>query len=274
MSAQGIIIPTDFSVSDSTAILQAVHIARKTGDMITLLHIADSDTTDAERKRMESICEEISGDHGVRVGYIIERGHDPMDDLVRVLQSHSPRMLVMGTEGIRGIAQHLFGARILGILRNVSVPSAIVQDETPVTESYRKILLPIDDIEPFEEKVKSVIPFAKWFNGEVMLYALHHPMMDERKVKAHIALSRKMLDEADIRYSETEESPTVFSAGVAKQTLKFAHSWGADLIAISLNDNDNKGNINQADCERVINNDHHIAVLCTPKKLDSKKLFG
>ncbi len=274
MSAQGIIIPTDFSAADSTAILQAVHIARKTGDMITLLHIADSDTTDTERKRMESICDEISGNHGVRVGYVIERGNDLIDDLVRVLRSHSPRMLVMGTEGIRGIAQHLFGARILGIVRNTPVPSVVVQDDTPVKEAFNKILLPVDDLEPFEEKVKSVIPFAQWFNAEVKLYALQHPMTDDRKVREHIVLSRKMLKEADITFSETEESPTLFSAGVAKQTLKFAESWGADLIAISLNDPVNKGNINQADCERIINNDQHIAVLCTPKKLDSKKLFG
>lgn len=272
MSNLPIIVPTDFTDSADKALRQAVALAKAVESPLTLLHISDEDNPKEGEERVQALCEKVHHEHLVEINYVLEPG-DLFEDIGRLAQKHNARFVVMGTNGIRGLSQHLFGARILKVLRSMTVPAIVVQDDTKVVRSYDKILFPVDDIEPFENKINSVIPFAKWFDAEVMLYAIHHPMTDDKKVREHINLTREMLTEAKVSFSETEESPTVFSAGVAKQTLRFAEQWGAELIAISLAETANKGNLNQADCERVLNNDGHIAVLCTPERLDTQKLF-
>lgn len=118
-----------------------------------------------------------------------------------------------------------------------------------------------------------VIACAKWFKSEVMLYALRHPMTDSKKVSAHVDMTRKLLTDAGIAYSETEESHKFFFSGIAKQAMLFAENWGADLIAISLADPPTNAKFNRAECEQVINNKANIAVLCTPEHLDDSRIF-
>jgi len=273
MSTPRIIIPTDFSDPANNALRQAVELAKVTECPLTLLHIADEDHPNEGEEEAKKLSEHVRHEHLVEIDYALEPG-DLFEDVGRMAQKHHARFVVIGTNGIRGLKQQLFGARILRVLRQIVVPTIVLQDDTPVLKSFNKILMPVDDIEPFENKVSSVIPFAKYFDSEVMLYAIHHPMKDEKKVRAHIELARKMLSDSGVRFSETEESPTVFSAGIAKQTLAFAKQWGAELIAISLAETENKGNLNQVDCERIINNEARIAVLCAPERLDRQRFFS
>ncbi len=273
MSTSKIIVPTDFTDSANTALRQAATLAKSTYSSLTLVHISDEDDPKEGEKRAQELCDAMRNEFRIEIDFILEPG-DVFEDIGRLAQKHKARFVVMGTNGIRGIVQHLFGARVLKVLKSLTVPAIVVQDDTPVLGQFAKILLPVDDIDPFEEKLNSVIPLAQSFQSNVMIYAINHPMKDEEKVRNHIKLSRKMLSDAGVSFAETEESPTVFSVGIAKQTLSYANNWGADLIAISLADTENKGNLNQADCERILNNDSHIAVLCTPEKLERGKLFG
>lgn len=272
MSTSKIIVPTDFTDPANNALRQAATLAKSTYSSLTLVHISDEDDPKEGENRAIALCDSMRQEFRIEIDYILEPG-DVFEDIGRLAEKHEARFVVMGTSGIRGIVQHLFGARVLKVLKSLTVPAIVVQDDTPVLDAFKKILLPVDDIEPFEEKVNSIIPFAQSFQSKVMIYAINHPMKEEDKVRNHIELSRKMLSDAGITFAEVEESPTVFSAGIAKQTLNYAKNWGADLIAISLADSDNMGNLNQADCERILNNDQHIAVICTPEKLDSGKLF-
>lgn len=272
MSASKIIVPTDFTDPANNALRQAASLAKSTSSSLTLVHISDDDHPNEGENRARELCESMRNEFRVEIDYILEPG-DLFEDIGRLAQKHEARYVVMGTSGIRGIVQHLFGARVLKVLKSLTVPAIVVQDDTPVKEEFKKILLPVDDIEPFEEKLNSIIPLAQRFQSKVMIYAINHPMKDQDKVKAHIKLSRQMLSDAGVNFAEMEESPNVFSAGIAKQTLNYATNWGAELIAISLADTDNKGNLNQADCERILNNETHIAVICTPEKLDRNRLF-
>lgn len=272
MSTFNIVVTTDFTDAANNALRQAVELSKVTENPLVLLHIADEDHPEREEDKAKKLTEHVRHEHLVQIDYALEPG-DLFEDVGRMAQKHNARFVVLGTHGIRGLQQHLFGARVLKVLRQIMVPVVVLQKETPVKKSFSKILVPVDDIEPFENKINSVVPFAQLYEAEVMLYAIHHPMTDDAKVRAHIDLSRKMLSEAGVNFKETEESPTVFSAGIAKQTLNFADQWGADLIAISLAESENKGNLNQVDCERIINNDARIAVLCTPERLDSRRLF-
>jgi len=273
MSEVKIIVPTDFQNPASTALQQAIMLAKRTSGSLALLHIADEDHPEKSEDKMTALCESVLKEHGITCHHMVEHG-DIYEDIGRITDRHNATFMVIGTHGLRGLAQHLFGARIIKVLNSVSVPAIVVQDETPVQKDFRKILLPVDDIESFEEKVRSTIPFAQWSGAEVMLYAIAHPMKNEKKLREHIELSRKLLNEANVSFEETEESPTVFSAGIAKQTLNFAKTWGADLIVISLCDTENMANINEADCERILTNDDHTAVLVAPEKLVKQKLFG
>lgn len=266
-------VATDFGDIAARALDQAVAVAVALERPITLLHITTSGkVADAEQKAA-ALCTEVRKSHPIDIDYAVEVG-ELEDDLATFVARLNALFFVVGSYGIRGLAQHLFGARILRILRSLHVPALVVQGQSPVISRFRKILVPIDDIEPFDQKMHSAIAFAKWHGSEVMLYALQHPMHNEHKVKAHAAIARKLLSDAGIQFGETEETPKVFSSGIAKQTLLFAQSWGADLIAISMAEPPRNAKLNQAECEQVVNNEHHVAVLCTPERLDSDRIFA
>jgi len=273
MTSPCIIVPTDFHEAAARSAEQGAAIAVRLNCPLTLLHISanESEVKDDEEKAKD-ICAAVRRNHAVKVDYAVEVGE--FDDLAEFASTKNAQLMVIGSYGIRGLAQHLFGARMLRVLRHVRVPAVAVQSETPVSDGFRKILLPIDDIEPFDHKVKTVIACAKWFGSEVMLYALRHPMTDSKKVSEHVDITRKLLNDAGITYSETEETPKFFSAGIAKQAMVFAESWGADLIAISLADPPTNAKLNRAECEQVINNKAQIAVLCTPAHLDDSRIFS
>lgn len=274
MTASPIVVPSDFQEASARALAQAASLGTLLDRPITLLHIADSDSKAAAAgEKAKAVCAELRQSRGLEIDYTVEVG-DLEDDLAGFVHGLNAQFAVIGSYGIRGLAQHLFGARILRVLKNLRVPAVVVQSATPVTDGFRKILIPVDDIAPFDQKVKSVIAFAKRFGSEVMLYALHHPMTDRDKVADHVDIARKLLTEAAVSYSETEESPKFFSAGIAKQTLKFAESQGADLIAISMAEPPVNAKLNRAECEQVINNKAQIAVLCTPESLDNSRFFS
>jgi nucleotide-binding universal stress UspA family protein len=273
MNTRGIVAPTDFSETAQKAVEQAIMLAKVTSENLTLVHIAGENSPTDTGQKLEQLCEEITRTNGVKAGYVIQKEQDLTEDISRVIEKEGPRYTVIGTHGLKGLAQHLFGARILNVIRPLTMPSLVLQRETATQAVFKRILLPVDDIDGFDEKVHSAAEFAKLFDSEVLLYAIHHPMCDRNKVMEHIALSRNVLGAAGIRFTETEEEPTVFSAGMAKQTLQFAQTQNADLIVISLAETVNKGQLNKADCERILNNEQHLPVLCTPEKTLSNKFF-
>lgn len=274
MGDSKILVPTDFKDHAAKALLQGVALAKLTGSSLMLLHLTDHDEELKDsQKQMAQMCSSIEKDHGILTEYIVEPG-DIYEDIGRIADLQKIQFVVMGSQGLQGIAQHLFGARIIKVLRSINLPTIVVQDKTPVRAKFEKILLPVDDIDRFEEKIISLIPFARWSDAEIMLYAIRHPMKNEQKIRDHIALSRKILSEAKLNFTETAEPTTVFSVGIAKQTLNFSKTWGADLIVISLCETENMANLNEADCERLLNNEQDIAILYAPEKIDQNKLFS
>jgi len=273
MNQHKIIVPTDFTTTAHVALEQANVIAKISGASIQLLHIKnDKDPADADAQ-LQRICNTLTATHGTHCSYLLEDG-DLIQGIGKICDRENANLVVIGTHGIQGLAQHLFGAHIIKVVRNINQPAIVVQDESRAAGGYQKILLPVSDVDNFEAMVNSIIPIARWFKSEVMVYAIHHPMANADTVRRNIGLARSLFNKAEINYQETEEQPTMYSAGTAKQTLVFANNWGADLIAISLCDADNKGNVNVADCERILNNEAKKAVLCAPDTLDSRKFFN
>lgn len=273
MNQHKIIVPTDFTNTAHNALDHAKSVAKATGAEIVLLHIvSEKDPVDASN-RLQSLSNQIKAESGVVCSFLLEEG-DIIEDIGSISQRENANLVIIGTHGIQGLAQHLFGAHIIKVVRNINQPAIIIQDKTPQNNGYKKILLPVSDVENFEALVNSVIPVARWFNSEVMVYAIHHPMTNKESVRNNIGMARSLFNKSEINYRETEEQPTMYSAGTAKQTIAFANTWGADLIAISLCETDNKGNLNLADCERIINNEKQIAVLCAPDTLDTRKFFN
>jgi nucleotide-binding universal stress UspA family protein len=273
MNTRGIVAPTDFSETAQKAVEQAIMLAKISSENLTLVHIEVEGSPADTGQKLEQKCEEITRTNGVKAGYVIQKEQDLTEDISRIIEKLTPRYTVIGTHGVKGIAQHLFGARILNVIRPLTMPSLVLQSASTAKESFKKILLPVDDIDGFDVKVRDTAEFARLFDSEILLYAISHPMVNSAKVVEHINLSRNVLNDAGIRFTEIEEEPTVFSAGMAKQTLKFAEMQGVDLIVISLAETVNKGQMNKADCERVLNNEQHIAVLCTPGRSKSGGLF-
>lgn len=273
MNQHKIIVPTDFTNTAHNALDHAKTVAKATGAEIVLLHIISEKDPDDASARLQNLCTQIKAESGVACSFLLEEG-SIIEDIGGVSQRENANLVIIGTHGIQGLAQHLFGAHIIKVVRNVNQPAIIIQNDTPENQGYKKILLPVSDVENFEALVNSVIPIARWFNSEVMVYAIHHPMTNKDTMRSNIGLARSLFNKAEVNYRETEEQPTMYSAGTAKQTVAFANTWGADLIAISLCETDNKGNLNLADCERIINNEKHTAVLCAPDSLDTRKFFS
>jgi nucleotide-binding universal stress UspA family protein len=260
-----IIVPTDLTQAAQQAIRQATAIARKTGSSITLVHVMDSKSASQEevKQALDSEAGNIRKDSGINCDILIKEGN--LFEVISYLAGEKDHdLMVIGTHGIKGIKQMLFGANILKLVVKIPVPVLVVQEESPLIESFHKVVLPVSSHESFRSAVEAILLFAGIYDLEVHLYSIH---------KAGFVWSDQMLkniEEATLQFQtngvrmiRVKEEQQVYSMGFAKQTVKYAQSIGADALWMISVPTEEHYYFAQSDKETMLLNEFHIPVLCT-----------
>jgi nucleotide-binding universal stress UspA family protein len=180
-----------------------------------------------------------------------------------VASEHEFDLMVIGTHGIQGIKQLLFGANILKMVLKIPMPVLVVQENSPLMEDIHKIILPVSSHESFSEAVEIVILFAGMFSSEVELYSIHKPGLEwPEQMLVNIEKAVQQFENSNIKMVRVKEDQNVYSLGYAKQTLKYAHSAGADLICMIPFPSKEYYYFAESDKESLLLNEFQLPVLC------------
>jgi hypothetical protein len=171
--------------------------------------------------------------------------------------------MIIGTHGVRGLKQKLLGADILKLINKVPIPSLIVQDVSPLKENFERIVLPVASHESYINVIKAACFFARYYGSEVHIYSIEKPGYEwPEAMKKNVEAAKTAFDDRNVKYVRTREKQTVLSIGYARQTLKYAESIQADMVAIMSVPSDEYFYFAQQDKENLLTSELGIPVLC------------
>lgn len=267
MESKKIIVPVDFTPASDQAILQAISIAQKSMCSIRLLHLLENNTQGdidetplAIEDKLNVLAKSIAS-HGIDSDFILKEG-SIFDEIPLIANSRENFILVIGTHGVKGLRQKLFGADILKLVRKISIPCLIVQEQCQ-NHHFSPIVFPVGGHKNFDILIKSTADLAKLYKAEVHIYSVAlkgEAISDE--IKENIALAEKIFTENSISFKRVIDDLRVISIGFACQTAEYAKETGAGLISIMSVKSEEHYYLAQADKETLINNLSAIPVLC------------
>lgn len=257
-----ILCPTDFSLACDIALAQAGNIASNGSGGVTLFHVlTKSDARgNSDADRHASTLDQLAK-KGVAVT-AVERKGDPLKEIVAEAgKGHT--LMVCGTHGVQTLRQDLLGSDMLKLVREVPLPTLVVQRHSSPTAPLKRILMPVaghDDISPL---LDAVCMLAKLLGSEVIIYQ----QLSEGKSTPNSVLLNKgkmsdRLKEAGIPHREVNEAVGDFYKGFAERTLRYAREVGADCIAIMAQASKEHRRIADDEKQELLFNKTGIPVLC------------
>lgn len=273
MELKRILVATDLTKTANNSIEHAVVIAKKANAAIDLLHIVDSNTESALERdglgpehltaSMQVQCDNIKDEHGIESDYILHEGNI-FEGIPFIASKGDHQLLVIGTHGVKGLRQNLFGANILKVVKNTPIPALIVQGEHEPWANLDKIIFPVGGHATFESNINATCLLAKLFGSEVEIYSVDRPGEDPTpQLMVNVDAAKASFKKCGIPFCEVNEAPTVYSVGYAKQTIEHAQNVNAGLVAIMSVSSKEHYYFAQADKERILTNEARIPVLCS-----------
>lgn len=258
-----LLCPVDMTGLGDTALAHAVRLAKAAGGSVTLLHVRDKQERQGPvgeqvRAELDQLMARHAGAATVNVVY--RDGNFLKEIAIEAATGHA--LMVAGTHGPRGLRQNLFGADILRLVRSVKVPSWIMQQQSPVRRVER-LVMPVAG----HDDIKGLLDAVTWLAGldgtEVHVFQLMRPgeSPSDQLLQNKLRMLQH-LEAAGIRAIEANEPSTVFSAGFAEQTIRYAQRIDAHALAIMANASDEYRYIADAEKERLLTNAPAIPVLC------------
>lgn len=266
MTENKILIPVDFTPAADKAVEFGKYLAQQGQFSISLLHVFEDEglSVEACETRLQEISEEINAAGNVSCDWICEKGN--IFSLIPDVASRNDfRMVVIAAHGRKGIRQKFFGADILKLLKQIPIPTLVVQKESRIPEKgFKTTIFPVGAHDAYERKIEAIYIIAGICDPEIHLYSIDKPGFEQSdKLRENIRLAEQSFKNKGIRYIRVDEDQNVFSVGFAKQTLKYASENGANLISIMVNTTREYAYFADSDKESILMNEHRIPVLCT-----------
>ncbi|MEI7661388.1 MAG: universal stress protein [Bacteroidota bacterium] len=259
-----IIVPTDFSKAAAAAITQAIMIARKSASAITLFHVLNekAEKMAIVSDKLKAQAATIHKDSGIVCEVVVKEG-GLLESIESVVSERQFDLMVIGTHGFMGIRQKLFGADILKLVARLPLPVLVVQKDSPVADPFRKVILPISSHDNFSRAVDAILLFAGMYDIEVHLYSIQKPGFEwNDQMLANISYATKTFEEKGVRMVRIREDQEGSSYGYARQTLKYAHGAGADVMCMMSVASREYYSFARAYKETVLLNEFCLPVLC------------
>lgn len=258
-----IAVLVDFTDGCKIAIEQALVLARTFGASLHAVYFApETADTPVLENELKEFVQSVTG-AGTDTTCVIAKG-DLMRQAAFVIGHIDPVLVVVGTHGIRGIVQHLFGAHILKLVQAIPYPCIVVQENTKVKpDGFRHILFPAGPHPRYSIKTEQTSMVAAAFDAEVLQYEIDRNRLDHReKVVKNTHEAKAYFEAKNIRHSSILEDSTVISLGYARQTLQYASEHGTDLISVMADIPADDYYFGKTDKENILTNPHGIPVLC------------
>lgn len=177
-----ILLPTDFSLNTDKALNFAVQIAKQAKAEIFLVHACDlidspfkdnqtmykehnQTITDKANEKLSLLKKSIEITEHLFVNIKLYKGK-VTDTILQVAEEHHANLIIMGTSGMAGLHEKIFGSKTAQIIGETNVPLIAVP---PLYEWKlpEKILLAINNFEEQPGIINPVIELAGLFNAIV-----------------------------------------------------------------------------------------------------------
>ncbi len=188
---QRILVPTDFSPASDCALIFAKELAGPFKAEIHLLHVrtvvdnpivSSEDLDEVERilamsdAKTRETLEEYAAGIEVPTHCHIERGIAPADAIIKAIAEHHCDLVVMGTNGRRGLKRLMVGSVAKEVVHRSPVPVLTTREETGRAFSPQKILVAYDSS---DDSLQAVLLAAEWasvLSAEVTLIHAMEPI--------------------------------------------------------------------------------------------------
>ena len=179
-----ILIPTDFSDDAKNALLYSLPLAREWEADILLLHVYPPPTgpdvawvyVESEREQwergardqMKQLTEMVhTKEPGLPVRFEIRQG-PLVNEILTLVSEQDIGLIVMGTEGAKGLEKLLVGTRTAGVVSNAKCPVLVVP-ETYQGFQIEKIVFASDYQEEDLEVLKELAWLAEKFEAKIII---------------------------------------------------------------------------------------------------------
>lgn len=266
---KNILVADDFTSVADCAIIHACTIAKINNDSVTLFHVLDSNSLSELKKHnktvenlkqdMDARTKKYSDQYGVEVNSLMEEG-SIFKSIGEKATELGSALIVLGTHGVRGM-QHISGARALKVVGSSKVPLIVVQEKGPIHNSYKNIIVPIDQKSETKQKTLQCINIAKMFDAKIYLYKQYSTDEENNKnINNNITFITNQFNQHNVLFEITNQE---HSGSFEKDFIAYAKNTEADLIVILTTvDKDFKDLVMGPIEEFVINNKDQIPVMC------------
>lgn len=255
----------DFTDTANIALEQSIALARAKNLGVSICHILPDTAPDDEeeelRDKLQPMCNRVER-AGLKCELQLERGQ-LFEEVEEIVKRTHPYLVVVGTHGKRGLRQNLFGSDIYKLVRHISVPTLVVNDNSKVVkDGFRKVMLPVASHPDYLTKVEQTCRVLAQ-NGTVYIFEIHRPgEAYSDQMGENMEATKKYLDEQGVRWKYLEKDSDHYSVGFSRETLEYAGSHNFDLISIMTNVSEENRSFGKADKENLLLNQQGLPVLC------------
>lgn len=259
LTPKAILVPTDFSPASDNALDLARELAGTFDAEIHLLHVctifdgpivSPEDLDKVERvlamsdaktlQALEASVQEINAPTHCHV----HRGAGPADAIIKAVTEHNCDLVIMGTNGRRGMKGLIVGSVAKEVVHRSPVPVLTTRAETASTFPPKKILVAYDSSEDSLQAVLLAADWAPLLSAEITLlhamepvtypdfYAQYTPREDQLKrlsERCHNALVEVGSEHLNTVAHET----AVIHAQAADGIADFAETESFDLVILA-----------------------------------------
>ncbi len=237
---KNILLLTDFSKNSINATHYAHHLFKDDVCTFFILHVKNSasyTTDDLMSTGNESIYNALVKDakdklanlvmvlqsdfNSEKFAYKTSVDYDILTDAVnQLIASHSIDLIVMGTNGVTGAKEVVFGSNTINVIRQVNCPTLVI----PKGFTFRKpkeILLPLDLMDSLSGAAfANTIKFLKRFGERLHMLRIkphNENSKEEKKDQEHI---NYFLKDLDFKYHVVSNVPMNYTVDCYLQTHK------------------------------------------------------
>ncbi len=180
------------------------------------------------------------------------------------LQLLNAELVITGTHGVKGLKQTLFGAHILKLAQNISIPLLVVQDESKVNPNgIEKILFSMGPHENFEGTIDFIASLAKDLNSTVVIYTIIKSAQDLSDELVHNNnYAKRVFEAVGVPFEHVVEESQDFSLGFSRQTIHYMEKNPFDMVVMPADASEMYRAFSKTDKENLVLNTLAVPVLC------------
>lgn len=236
MSSSAYLVPHDFTVVGDIALQQAITMSEKTGAGIYLLHVVkkESEAAEAKQQLIEVINKFRPKGSAIKFFALVETGNI-FKDISSAAKKIRANVIIMGTHGIVGVQQKMFGSFAAKVIQSTEIPFLIVQDEL-TAHDFKKIVMPVDVKVQSIQVLSVALEIAKQFDAEMHILGINSKdRIFHQKIQNNILVVKKQLQKYGVRGKVVQFPDT---GGFTEKVLEYAKEKDADAFAIAYNSGD------------------------------------